>query len=238
MQYIVPGHRNNKKAIKNKKNERNREHHQRLYKAAATAEELQRYGKTPYHYVFRMARRAKPNIETLCGQRRELTKWGRLTNKIGLVENHQDYLAAHADEDSDAKLQVLFMYYDNQDQTNHTSKPAATMTGLDVKQRENQQSEWYYNLQSSAEAELYAIGKTVNDVIYMRNFLHELNFTSDNRLIPHIYTDSSSAKCLTQQLGLTKRTKHIDIRYLHVQQLQSDGELRIHKVSTENNPSG
>eukprot|EP00971_Amphidinium_carterae_P122696 2429003-Amphidinium_carterae.1 len=27
------------------------------------------------------------------------------------------------------------------------------------------------------------------------------------------------------------------MRYLHVQQLQSDGELNIHKVSTENNPS-
>eukprot|EP00971_Amphidinium_carterae_P199274 3954783-Amphidinium_carterae.1 len=27
------------------------------------------------------------------------------------------------------------------------------------------------------------------------------------------------------------------MRYLHVQQLQSDGELKIHNVSTENNPS-
>eukprot|EP00971_Amphidinium_carterae_P348851 6490704-Amphidinium_carterae.4 len=27
------------------------------------------------------------------------------------------------------------------------------------------------------------------------------------------------------------------MRYLHIQQLQSDGELKIHKVSTENNPS-
>eukprot|EP00971_Amphidinium_carterae_P122386 2423346-Amphidinium_carterae.4 len=59
--------------------------------------------------------------------------------------------------------------------------------------------------QSSAEAELYAIGTTVNDVIY--------------------------------DVGLTKRTKHIDMRYLHVQQLQHNGELKIHKVSPENNPS-
>eukprot|EP00971_Amphidinium_carterae_P058000 1147080-Amphidinium_carterae.1 len=27
------------------------------------------------------------------------------------------------------------------------------------------------------------------------------------------------------------------MRYLHVQQLQNDGELKIHKISTENNPS-
>eukprot|EP00971_Amphidinium_carterae_P256954 5101363-Amphidinium_carterae.1 len=69
------------------------------------------------------------------------------------------------------------------------------------------------------------------------NFLHELNFTTDDKLIPQIYTESSSARCLTQQLGLTKRTKYIDMRYLHVQQLQSDGELKIRNVSTENNPS-
>eukprot|EP00971_Amphidinium_carterae_P261673 5191276-Amphidinium_carterae.3 len=56
--------------------------------------------------------------------------------------------------------------------------------------------------QSSAEAELYAIGTTVNDVIYVRNFLHDINFTTDDKLIPQIFTDSSSAKCLTQQLGL------------------------------------
>eukprot|EP00971_Amphidinium_carterae_P262618 5209420-Amphidinium_carterae.1 len=43
--------------------------------------------------------------------------------------------------------------------------------------------------QSSAEAELYARGTTVNNVIYVRNFLHELNLTTDNRLIPPIYTD-------------------------------------------------
>eukprot|EP00971_Amphidinium_carterae_P174430 3457768-Amphidinium_carterae.4 len=69
--------------------------------------------------------------------------------------------------------------------------------------------------QSLADAGLYVIGTTVNDVIYVRNFMHELKFTTDDKLIPHIYTDSSAAKCLTQQLGLTNRTKHIDIRYLH-----------------------
>eukprot|EP00971_Amphidinium_carterae_P311525 6191544-Amphidinium_carterae.2 len=90
--------------------------------------------------------------------------------------------------------------------------------------------------QSSAEAELYAIGTSVNDVIYVRNFLYELKFTTDDQHKQQIYKDSSSAKCLTQQLGLIERTKHIDISYLHVQQLQSDGELKIHKIATENNP--
>eukprot|EP00971_Amphidinium_carterae_P148717 2948640-Amphidinium_carterae.1 len=49
--------------------------------------------------------------------------------------------------------------------------------------------------QSSAEAELHAIGTTVNDVIYVRNFLYELNYIDHAAsLQPQIYTDSSSAK--------------------------------------------
>eukprot|EP00971_Amphidinium_carterae_P017202 339397-Amphidinium_carterae.1 len=64
------------------------------------------------------------------------------------------------------------------------------------------------NAQSSAEAELYAIGTTMIDVIYVRNFLHELKFTQDDQMTLHNYTDSSSASCLTQQLVLTKTTKH------------------------------
>eukprot|EP00971_Amphidinium_carterae_P336596 6473048-Amphidinium_carterae.2 len=52
---------------------------------------------------------------------------------------------------------------------------------------------------STTEAELYAIGTMVNDVIYVRNFLHELNYIDNAAALqPQIYTDSSSAKCLTQ----------------------------------------
>eukprot|EP00971_Amphidinium_carterae_P190408 3778800-Amphidinium_carterae.2 len=68
--------------------------------------------------------------------------------------------------------------------------------------------------QSSAEAEPYAIGTTVNDVIYVRNFLYELNYIDNAAVQPQIYTDSSSAKCLTQQLGLTKK-KHSETIGLH-----------------------
>eukprot|EP00971_Amphidinium_carterae_P330673 6463836-Amphidinium_carterae.3 len=60
-----------------------------------------------------------------------------------------------------------------------------------------------------------ATSSKTQQVIYVRNFLHELNFTTEDMLKPQIYTDSSSAKCLTQQLDLTKRTKHIDMRYFN-----------------------
>eukprot|EP00971_Amphidinium_carterae_P188423 3740349-Amphidinium_carterae.3 len=64
-----------------------------------------------------------------------------------------------------------------------------------------------------------------------------ISYANDKQLKPTIYTDSSSAKCLATQLGITKRTKHGDIRYLHVQQLQQEGALRIDKVGTDDNPA-
>eukprot|EP00971_Amphidinium_carterae_P103009 2038849-Amphidinium_carterae.1 len=49
--------------------------------------------------------------------------------------------------------------------------------------------------QCSAEAELYAIGTMMNEVIYVRNFLYELNYIDNTAALhPQIYTDSSSAK--------------------------------------------
>eukprot|EP00971_Amphidinium_carterae_P221140 4390365-Amphidinium_carterae.2 len=58
----------------------------------------------------------------------------------------------------------------------------------------------------------------------------------DNRLTPHIYIELK-CKMFYTTTGTDQETKPIDIQYFYVQQLQSDGELRIHRVSTENNPS-
>eukprot|EP00971_Amphidinium_carterae_P147638 2926253-Amphidinium_carterae.6 len=62
---------------------------------------------------------------------------------------------------------------------------------------------------SSTEAELYASGTTVNDVIYVKPFLHELDFATKDQLIPQIYADNASTKCLTQQLGLYSTTPRV-----------------------------
>eukprot|EP00971_Amphidinium_carterae_P204471 4057599-Amphidinium_carterae.1 len=50
---------------------------------------------------------------------------------------------------------------------------------------------------SSAEAELYALGTTVKNGIYVRNILRDrkIDFT-EKQLKPTTYTNSSSAKCL------------------------------------------
>eukprot|EP00971_Amphidinium_carterae_P030084 591399-Amphidinium_carterae.1 len=51
------------------------------------------------------------------------------------------------------------------------------------------------------------------------------------------WTNSSSAICLSQQLGIAERTKHIDIRY--IKYLHNSSRRRDHYTSipTENNPA-
>eukprot|EP00971_Amphidinium_carterae_P052525 1034008-Amphidinium_carterae.2 len=59
----------------------------------------------------------------------------------------------------------------------------------------------------------------------------------EKQMKPTMYTDSSNAQCLATQQGVTKGTKHVHIRYLHVQQLHQEGALRLHKVGTDDNPA-
>eukprot|EP00971_Amphidinium_carterae_P286728 5692705-Amphidinium_carterae.1 len=70
---------------------------------------------------------------------------------------------------------------------------------------------------SSTEAKLYAIGTIVKDVIYL---LSKVPYTTTR----------------IDEENKTHR-RDIDMRYLHAQQLQSDGEVKNHKISTENNPA-
>eukprot|EP00971_Amphidinium_carterae_P352728 6492717-Amphidinium_carterae.1 len=134
------------------------------------------------------------------------------------------------------------MQYATRELTRTLQQPNLPETSTeDARQRERVQQAHSHKLrppqivaQSSAEAELYAIGTTVNDVIYVRNILRELQLNGPYGEAAEadvtIYTDNRNAKCLATQLGITKRSKHVDIRYLHVQQLHQEGALRLHKV--------
>ena len=50
-------------------------------------------------------------------------------------------------------------------------------------------------------------------------------------------TDSTSAKAIAGRLGLSKQTKHIQLRYLYMQDLTQNGLLRMEKVHTSENPA-
>ena len=98
---------------------------------------------------------------------------------------------------------------------------------------------------SSAEAELYALSSTVADAIHLKQLVTEIEnnigvatFDLDKHQ-PNIVLscDSSSATSLVQKMGINKRTKHIQLRFLWIQDLHQSGHLLLRRVSTENNPA-
>ena len=117
---------------------------------------------------------------------------------------------------------------------------------------------------SSAEAELYAIGLGISDSLHIYQLLQELqqhlqrktfdfgnietqyNLNNSSSTSPsltttkspiHIFTDSISALSLSNKLGLNKRSKHIALRYLLVQDIQATGLVNIQRVTSHNNPA-
>ena len=47
-----------------------------------------------------------------------------------------------------------------------------------------------------------------------------------------VYTDSSSTKSITSRRGVTRQTKHIELRQLFVQDLMVNGTLQVTKMGS------
>ena len=87
---------------------------------------------------------------------------------------------------------------------------------------------------SSAESELYAIRTGAQEGLHIANFIKEATTTKVNI---RIHTDSTSGKSIATRIGSSKKAKHIDLKYLFIQQLVQNGILSIHKISTHDNPA-
>ena len=61
---------------------------------------------------------------------------------------------------------------------------------------------------SSGEAELYAIGQGINEALYVRNIIE---FDRKVRI------ESTADKSMAIRFGSGKRTKHVELRYLYMQ---------------------
>ena len=51
-------------------------------------------------------------------------------------------------------------------------------------------------------------------------------------MVINLYTDSSAAKSLVSRSGPGKKSKHIELKYLFLQELIQDGQVRIRQVGT------
>ena len=87
---------------------------------------------------------------------------------------------------------------------------------------------------SSAEAELYAIGATLAELLHIRNLLEDLRLC---KVSMALYTASTSAKSLSARFGASRKTRHVQLRFLLTQQLAQQGTVKIKKVHGIQNPA-
>eukprot|EP00971_Amphidinium_carterae_P154260 3059423-Amphidinium_carterae.1 len=52
-----------------------------------------------------------------------------------------------------------------------------------------------------------------------------------------INTDSSAGKAVANRLGFNKKTKHVQLKYLYMQDIVQRGEMTITKIPTTHNPA-
>eukprot|EP00971_Amphidinium_carterae_P342746 6482167-Amphidinium_carterae.1 len=85
---------------------------------------------------------------------------------------------------------------------------------------------------SSCEAELYAACGAMQEALMIRSLCLELKVPCRVTL----YSDSSSARSIIHRQGLT-RCKHIDIKYLWLQEVLSTKQMELKSVPTQANPA-
>ena len=67
---------------------------------------------------------------------------------------------------------------------------------------------------SSAESEFYAIGTGATEALHLKNFLGEI---LTNKINLKMNTDSSSGKSMAACIGVSKRAKRIELKYMFIQ---------------------
>ena len=91
---------------------------------------------------------------------------------------------------------------------------------------------------SLAEAELYAMGMAVQDRLHLQSLLQEMHLSQLAKPFElTVCTDSSSGKAFASKVGLTRKHKHVQLRYLSAQDLIANGQLQLSKIPAGKNPA-
>ena len=87
---------------------------------------------------------------------------------------------------------------------------------------------------STTEAEYVAATEANKEMIWLQYFLKELGQTQEDS---PLYTDSQSAIHLAKNSAFHSRTKHIQLRYHFIRIVLEEGQLRLEKIHTSENPA-
>ena len=83
---------------------------------------------------------------------------------------------------------------------------------------------------STAEAEYIAAADAAREAIWLRQFLSELGFPQESTII---YEDNQAAIALATDHGVSRRTKHIDVRHHFLRDCVTTGKLVLCYLSSK-----
>eukprot|EP00253_Pinus_taeda_P027794 PITA_27794 len=87
---------------------------------------------------------------------------------------------------------------------------------------------------STTEAEYVAATEASKEMIWLQRFMGELSKEHDKGML---YNDSQSAIHLAKNSAFHSRTKHIQLKYHFVRSVLEDGQLKVEKIHTSQNPA-
>ena len=70
---------------------------------------------------------------------------------------------------------------------------------------------------SSGEAELYAIGQGTSEALFVKNLITEAKLAKSVNIT--VDPDSAAGNSMATRFGTSKKTNHIELRFLYVQEL-------------------
>jgi len=84
--------------------------------------------------------------------------------------------------------------------------------------------------QSSCEAELYAEASAINEVLWLKGLLEEIQVKVPDA--PVICGDNQSTQTISKNNIKTERTKHVDVKYHFINETVNDGTVKLKWVPT------
>ena len=86
---------------------------------------------------------------------------------------------------------------------------------------------------STAEAEFVALANSSKTLFVVSQMTGDVIRTSITLDLPTVYTDSSSAKSLTEKQFIAPKLRHVDISFCFARQMVSEQKLKIEFVPGE-----
>ena len=87
---------------------------------------------------------------------------------------------------------------------------------------------------STAYKEYVASTEASKEMIWLQRFMEELGKKKDNNML---YNDNQSDIHVAKNLAFHSKTKHIQLRYHFIRSVLEDGQLKLEKIHTSQNPA-